>query len=108
MVRSLDACIYAVKYDSRAGTLKRTPRRWNRGLAVSFGQSRERSMSTAERARIRTRRALCFIFALPLLLAGTLAGADEWTPTRSFRTFRKSDWRGLPQSSVMALAQSSD
>src|SRR5436190_10162401 len=46
--------------------------------------------------------------ALALVLAASLARADEWTPTRSFRTFSKSSWRGLPQSSVVALAQSAD
>jgi signal transduction histidine kinase/CheY-like chemotaxis protein/ligand-binding sensor domain-containing protein len=34
--------------------------------------------------------------------------AEEWTPTRSFRTFNKATWRGLPQSSVVALTQSTD
>ena len=43
-----------------------------------------------------------------LALATSVAGADDWTPTRAFRTFGKSSWRGLPQSSVVALAQSSD
>ena len=48
------------------------------------------------------------LFAVVCLLASAFVRADEWTPTRSFRTFSKSSWRGLPQSSVMALAQSSD
>src|SRR5262249_55196446 len=43
-----------------------------------------------------------------LLIVAPLLAAEEWTPTRSFRTFSKSSWRGLPQSSVMALAQSND
>src|ERR1700719_784958 len=43
-----------------------------------------------------------------LALATSFAAADEWAPTRAFRTFGKSSWRGLPQSSVVALAQSSD
>src|SRR5438046_9043206 len=46
--------------------------------------------------------------ALALAFAASLARADEGTPTRSFRTFSKSSWRGLPQSSVVALAQSND
>src|SRR2546430_5535705 len=48
------------------------------------------------------------VCALALLLSASVLVADEWTPTRAFRTFSKSSWRGLPQSSVMALAQSSD
>jgi signal transduction histidine kinase/CheY-like chemotaxis protein/ligand-binding sensor domain-containing protein len=43
-----------------------------------------------------------------ILLVTSLAMAEEWTPTRAFRTFSKSNWRGLPQSSVMALAQDND
>src|SRR5258708_21673213 len=49
-----------------------------------------------------------FLFALVLALTASFAVADEWTPTRAFRTFSKSIWRGLPQSSVVALAQGSD
>src|SRR3954466_11171258 len=52
------------------------------------------------------RRAL--VCAFVLALAASLAGADEWTPARSFRTLSKSSWRGLPQSSVVAMAQSPD
>jgi len=48
------------------------------------------------------------ILALAILLSTSLLFGEEWTPTRSFRTFSKSSWRGLPQSSVMALAQSND
>jgi signal transduction histidine kinase/CheY-like chemotaxis protein/ligand-binding sensor domain-containing protein len=48
------------------------------------------------------------ILAISFFLFAVAVGADEWTPTRSFRTFSKSSWRGLPQSSVMALAQSSN
>ncbi|HEY6214215.1 MAG TPA: two-component regulator propeller domain-containing protein, partial [Vicinamibacterales bacterium] len=44
--------------------------------------------------------------AIALLACSALAG--EWTPTRAFRTFSKSMWRGLPQSSVMALGQDRD
>jgi signal transduction histidine kinase/DNA-binding response OmpR family regulator/ligand-binding sensor domain-containing protein len=44
--------------------------------------------------------------ALALALVGTLVSAgDEWTPVRAFRLFNKGTWRGLPQSSVTALAQ---
>ena len=43
-----------------------------------------------------------------ILLAALPAFADEWAPTRAFRTFSKASWRGLPQSSVVALAQSAD
>ena len=46
--------------------------------------------------------AMFIVFAAAPLLA------EEWTPTRTFRTFSKSSWRGLPQSSAVTLAQSSD
>lgn len=36
------------------------------------------------------------------------ASDEEWTLTRAFRTFSKSTWRGLPQSSVLELAQDSN
>ncbi len=39
------------------------------------------------------------------LLASRAAAAQEWTPTRAFRVFSKSTHRGLPQSSVISLAQ---
>src|SRR5947208_17163784 len=48
------------------------------------------------------------VCALALLLSASVLVADDWAPTRAFRTFSKSSWRGLPQSSVMALAQSND
>jgi ligand-binding sensor domain-containing protein len=54
---------------------------------------------------VRARVPFC---ALLLALAAAFASADEWTPTRSFPTFSKTTHRGLPQSSVVALAQSSD
>ena len=41
-------------------------------------------------------------------LMALTAGADEWAPTRAFRIFSKANWRGLPQSSVIALAQDRD
>jgi signal transduction histidine kinase/CheY-like chemotaxis protein/ligand-binding sensor domain-containing protein len=47
------------------------------------------------------------VLACALLIA-SFARAEEWTPTRSFRMFSKAQWRGLPQSSVVALAQGSD
>jgi signal transduction histidine kinase/DNA-binding response OmpR family regulator/ligand-binding sensor domain-containing protein len=46
--------------------------------------------------------------AFALLSHSPRALADDWTPTRSFRTFSKATFRGLPQSSVMALAQDGD
>jgi len=54
------------------------------------------------------RGAVRWILLLSLALPALFARAAEWTPTRSFRTFSKSSWRGLPQSSVVALAQSTD
>src|SRR5438045_5751844 len=48
------------------------------------------------------------VIACAIALVAIFARGDEWAPTRAFRTFSKSSWRGLPQSSVMALAQSSD
>src|SRR2546430_2755567 len=53
-------------------------------------------------------RARTGVIVCALALAALGARGDEWTPTRSFRTFSKSSWRGLPQSSVMTLAQSAD
>jgi signal transduction histidine kinase/ligand-binding sensor domain-containing protein len=48
--------------------------------------------------------------ALVLLAASRLAAAapDDWTPARAFRLFSKSTWRGMPQSTVVALAQDND
>jgi signal transduction histidine kinase/CheY-like chemotaxis protein/ligand-binding sensor domain-containing protein len=43
-----------------------------------------------------------------LLLLSAALSAEEWTPVRSFRTFSKSTFRGLPQSSVVTLEQDSD
>jgi len=48
------------------------------------------------------------VLAALLLIVAPILFAEEWTPTRAFRTFSKSNWRGLPQSSVMALAHSND
>ena len=48
------------------------------------------------------------VIACAIALVAIFARGDDWAPTRAFRTFSKSSWRGLPQSSVMALAQSSD
>jgi len=47
-------------------------------------------------------------YAIALVLLSVPAFATEWTPVRAFRTFSKSMWRGLPQTSVMALAQDRD
>ncbi len=52
------------------------------------------------------RRILLFAFAM--LFALRLVAAEEWTPTRAFRTFSKTTDRGLPQSSIVALAQDND
>jgi signal transduction histidine kinase/CheY-like chemotaxis protein/ligand-binding sensor domain-containing protein len=50
-----------------------------------------------------------WLLAVTLLaLANALGAAQEWCPTRSFRMFGKATWRGLPQSSVMAMAQDVD
>jgi signal transduction histidine kinase/CheY-like chemotaxis protein/ligand-binding sensor domain-containing protein len=49
----------------------------------------------------------CFLLAM-LVVCAASAAAEEWTPARTFRTFSKASWRGLPQSSAAALAQSSD
>ena len=43
-----------------------------------------------------------------LVVCAASVAAEEWTPARTFRTFSKASWRGLPQSSAAALAQSSD
>jgi signal transduction histidine kinase/CheY-like chemotaxis protein/ligand-binding sensor domain-containing protein len=48
------------------------------------------------------------VCAVALLSVAAFANTSEWTPVRSFRTFSKANWRGLPQSSVMALAQDAD
>jgi signal transduction histidine kinase/CheY-like chemotaxis protein/ligand-binding sensor domain-containing protein len=42
---------------------------------------------------------------LCVLLVANAVHAEEWTPARAFRTFNKATYRGLPQSSIMALAQ---
>lgn len=56
----------------------------------------------------RGTRIVRFFVALILLGGCATLRAAEWTPTRAFRTFSKSSWRGLPQSSVVALAQDRD
>jgi signal transduction histidine kinase/CheY-like chemotaxis protein/ligand-binding sensor domain-containing protein len=43
-----------------------------------------------------------------IAILATTARAEDWTPRRSFRTFSKQAWRGLPASSVMAMAQDGD
>ena len=48
------------------------------------------------------------LFVALALCVTPLFAADEWCPTRSFRMFGKANWRGLPQSSVMAMAQDND
>jgi signal transduction histidine kinase/CheY-like chemotaxis protein/ligand-binding sensor domain-containing protein len=48
------------------------------------------------------------LFAFAMLLALRLHAAEEWTPTRAFRIFSKTTDRGLPQSSIVALAQDAD
>jgi signal transduction histidine kinase/CheY-like chemotaxis protein/ligand-binding sensor domain-containing protein len=49
-------------------------------------------------------RRAALALGLVLCAAGT-AGAEDWTPVRAFRTFTRSTWRGLPQSTVTSLAQ---
>jgi len=46
--------------------------------------------------------------ALAMLFALRLVAAEEWTPTRAFRIFSKTTDRGLPQSSIVSLAQDND
>ena len=48
------------------------------------------------------------LVALILVVASTLLASQEWTPTRAFRIFSKTTDRGLPQSSIISLAQDSD
>ena len=48
------------------------------------------------------------VFVALALCAAPLFAADEWCPTRAFRMFGKAQWRGLPQSSVTAMAQDVD
>jgi signal transduction histidine kinase/CheY-like chemotaxis protein/ligand-binding sensor domain-containing protein len=48
------------------------------------------------------------LLAVAMLLALRLLAAEEWTPTRAFRIFSKTTDRGLPQSSIVALAQDGD
>ncbi|HEV8434248.1 MAG TPA: two-component regulator propeller domain-containing protein, partial [Thermoanaerobaculia bacterium] len=48
------------------------------------------------------------LFAFAMLFALRLVAAEEWTPTRAFRIFSKTTDRGLPQSSIVALAQDND
>src|SRR5260221_11911942 len=54
------------------------------------------------------RRVVSLLVALAAGFAAPRARGDDWTPRRSFRTFSKANWRGLPQSSVMALAEDTD
>jgi signal transduction histidine kinase/CheY-like chemotaxis protein/ligand-binding sensor domain-containing protein len=46
--------------------------------------------------------------SLAILVCAFPLFADEWTPTRAFRTFNRTTSRGLPQGSVVALAQDVD
>ncbi|HEX3580797.1 MAG TPA: response regulator [Thermoanaerobaculia bacterium] len=48
------------------------------------------------------------LLAFAMLFALRLVAAEEWTPTRAFRIFSKTTDRGLPQSSIVALAQDND
>ncbi|HJW93202.1 MAG TPA: response regulator [Thermoanaerobaculia bacterium] len=48
------------------------------------------------------------LFAVLVFCAIPLFAADEWCPTRAYRMFGKAQWRGLPQSSVVAMAQDND
>jgi len=48
------------------------------------------------------------VFAALALCALPLLAGDDWCPTRSIRMFGKANWRGLPQSSVVAMAQDVD
>ncbi len=48
------------------------------------------------------------LIAVAMLFALRLVAAEEWTPTRAFRIFSKTTDRGLPQSSIVALAQDND
>jgi signal transduction histidine kinase/DNA-binding response OmpR family regulator/ligand-binding sensor domain-containing protein len=53
-------------------------------------------------------RSIRIAFVALVLCAIPTFAADEWCPTRAFRMFGKAVWRGLPQSSVVAMAQDSD
>src|SRR5262245_60572415 len=53
-------------------------------------------------------RVTSLAIALTIASFGATSGAEDWTPPRSFRTFSKSVWRGMPLSSVTTLAQDTD
>ena len=65
----------------------------------------------ASRARVTTTLIAALVVAARALALAPAAAAAvaprvvDWTPTRAFRIFSKASNRGLPQSSVMALAQ---
>jgi signal transduction histidine kinase/DNA-binding response OmpR family regulator/sugar lactone lactonase YvrE len=63
------------------------------------------SSRTAQSVRAK---AWLIVAMMTVACALPLSAADEWCPARSFRIFGKATWRGLPQSSVMALAQDVD
>jgi signal transduction histidine kinase/ligand-binding sensor domain-containing protein len=52
--------------------------------------------------------ARAFAVAVWLVAAPLVAANDDWTPARAFRLFTKATSRGMPQSTVVALAQDVD
>jgi signal transduction histidine kinase/CheY-like chemotaxis protein/ligand-binding sensor domain-containing protein len=60
------------------------------------------------RTPVRLRASILLFVTTLTLVATAMSASTEWTPTRAFRTFSKVNWRGLPQSSVVALAQDSE
>src|SRR5712671_6977480 len=77
-------------------------------LSVAAPRRFQIRVSFDVRSRSRMNRSRTSFAAMLIALAVLAAHADEWTPARSFRTFGKANWRGLPQSSVAALAQDQD
>ena len=54
-------------------------------------------------------RGFCIVMSLFFFAStATVVHADEWTPTRAFHIFSKANARGLPQSSIMTMAQDTD
>ena len=58
--------------------------------------------------RIQTLRLRALLAGLVICAPIVATAQEEWTPVRSFRTFSKSAWRGMPLSSVTVLAQDVD
>src|SRR4029079_7930784 len=69
---------------------------------------RPHGLHARRRSSVAALLAMLALVPLALVLLAPEARAEEWTPTRSFRIFSKANYRGLPQSSVVALAQDAD